>query len=450
MPQHRLLAWFFDVRPGERRIAALMCLYFFLVITSFWILKPLKKALFIGHYADAGFAIAGFQRDAPEAELLAKILNMVVAAVAVVAFSFASRTLRRQRLTYLFTGFFIASYGVFALWLVTPTGPAVWSFYLLGDLFSTLMVATFFSFLNDSVTPDLAKRIYGVVGFGGVAGGAFGASAVSVWIGTLSLPAWLGVAAAVGVVIVLVAGAAAASLPPQVARRQAEDDRRAAEDPGNPALAGARLVLRSGYLAAIVAIVGLYEIVSTILDFQFTSAVFQLAESDAARDQHYATVYAITNWLAMFVQLFLTSFVMRRFGLATALMVLPGAIALSSAGFLLAPTLWIGSLLSISDNALNYSLNQSSKEALYVPTTVEEKYQAKAFIDMFVQRFAKALGVGVGLAAGASVSGLDGIRLLSLVVVPLVLLWGAAAVYAGRRFARLTEDEPDALERAIG
>lgn len=67
---------------------------------------------------------------------LAKILNMVVAIVAVVVFSWLSQRFRRQ-LTVLF-----------------------------GDLFSTLMVATFFAFLSDSVTPDTAKRFYGVVGLG--------------------------------------------------------------------------------------------------------------------------------------------------------------------------------------------------------------------------------------------------------------------------------------------
>ena len=57
-----------------------------------------------------------------------------------------------------------------------------------------------------------------------------------------------------------------------------------------------------------------------------------------------------------------------------------------SSGFVLLPLLWVGSFLSIADNALNYSMNQSAKESLYVPTSPVEKYQAKAFIDVFVQR----------------------------------------------------------------
>ncbi len=440
----------FDVRPDERRIAVLMCTYFFLVITSFWILKPIKKALFIGHYATSGFDLAGYHLGASETEQVAKVLNMVVAAVAAVIFSLLSRRLRRQQLTYVFSIFFIVFYGVFAVALDPPTGFGAWSFYLFGDLFSTLMVATFFAFLNDSVSSGAAKRLYGIVGFGGVAGGAFGSSAVAVWIGSLPLAGWLGVATAIGLAIMAVAWAAANALPdyaptdggsPADAREAAAEPSSGdgAASPGNPALAGARLVFGSSYLLSIVAIVGLYELVSTVLDFQFTSAIIEFSADDAARSQNFATVYATTNWLSMFVQLFVTSFVMRRFGLATALLVLPCTIALASVGFLLLPTLIVGGLLSVADNGFSYSINQSSKEALYVPTTPEEKYQAKAFIDMFVQRFAKALGVGLNLIVPALFHGVEGIRTLSFFVLPVVGLWAFAARSAGRRFKMLEE-----------
>lgn len=428
----------FDVRPDERRIAALMCSYFFLVITSFWILKPLKKTLFIGYYAESGFSALGFDYTAPEAELLAKVLNMFVAAGAAAVFSVMSVRLRRQQLTYAFTAFFIVSYGVFALALREPAGVSVWAFYLFGDLFSTLMVATFFSFLNDSVSSDAAKRLYGVVGFGGVAGGAFGASTVAAGIQSLSLPAWLGVAAGVGLLIIVIARWAAAAIPERsVVTPQPDETAEPETSEGNAALAGARLVFRSSYLLSIVAIVGLYELVSTVVDFQFTNAILAFSASEADVGQNFANFYAATTWLSMFVQLFLTSFVMRRFGLAVALLVLPCSIALASTGFVLLPGLLFGGLLTVSDNGFSYSINQSAKEVLYVPTTAQEKYQAKAFIDMFVQRFAKALGVGLSLIVGSLFQGPEATRLLSLLIAPVLGLWGFAALNAGRRFREL-------------
>ena len=452
MSETSALRKFIDIRPDERRIAALMCSYFFLVITSFWILKPIKKTLFLGYYADSGFDLLGRHMAAPEAELLAKVANMFVAVVATAVFSILSRSLRREQLTYVFTVFFIVAYGCFGIWLGMPSGASVWSFYLFGDLFSTLMVATFFSFLNDSVSSDAAKRLYGVVGFGGVAGGAFGSSAVAVWIGSMSVEGWLTVAAVVGFAILLVARAAAQSLPdysdeivpsPEPTGSSGESgaqaDQPAKESAFGAAFAGVRLVFASRYLLSIVAIVGLYELVSTVLDFQFSSAIVAFSENAEVRNQNFANVFATTNWLSMIVQLFLTSFVMRRFGLSVALMVLPFTITMASMGFVAMPSLLMGALLSVSDNGFSYSINQSSKEALYVPTSVEEKYKAKAFIDMFVQRFAKALGVGLSLLVASRFQGVDGIRQLSFFLLPALLLWSVAAIYAGRRFAEFEE-----------
>ena len=158
MKQEKALKAVFDIRQGELPLALLMFAYFFLVITSFWILKPIKKALFIEFYDQSHFDLLGWAMTGPQAELIAKVLNLAVAFVAVIVFTWLARRFRRQQLTLIFTGFFIVSYLLYMLVIGTPGEVTVWSFYLFGDLFSTLMVATFFAFLNDSVTPDAAKR----------------------------------------------------------------------------------------------------------------------------------------------------------------------------------------------------------------------------------------------------------------------------------------------------
>jgi AAA family ATP:ADP antiporter len=408
-----------------------MFAYFFLVITCFWILKPLKKGLFIQYYDQSGFDLLGLSFSAAQAELLAKVLNMGVAFVAVVVFTYFSHRLRRQQLTHIFALFFIACYLLFSRWLHSPGDTAVWSFYLFGDLFSTLMVATFFSFLNDSVTPGAARRLYGLVGLGGVSGGVFGASVVSANIGLLSYSAWLWVCTGITVLIMGVAWAAGRRV--LLPSGPSSEHTTPAGVKGNPATEGARLVMSSRYLMSIVAIVGLYEIISTIIDFQFTFTVAHYLDGpDIGR--HFALVFTITNWVSLLVQLFLTSFIMTRFGLGVALLVLPFTIALGSSAFLLFPVLWVGSLLSTADNGFSYSINQSAKEALYVPTTAAEKYRAKAFIDMFVQRFAKALAVLISLGITFAFTDISSIRYLCILTLVLLVLWVVAARYAGRHF----------------
>ena len=422
------------IKREELPLALLMFSYFFLVITCFWILKPIKKGLFIEFYDERGFDLLGVAYSAPQAELLAKILNMVVAFAAVVVFTRLSRELRRQQLTFVFAVFFIACYLAFGQWLHTLNDANVWSFYLFGDLYSTLMVATFFAFLNDSVTPDAAKRLYGLVGLGGVCGGVFGSSVVSANVALLSYSAWLWICSGLTVLIIAAAWGAGrrVSLPRGTAAVAAPT--KPAE--GNAATEGARLVFSSRYLISIVAIVGLYEIISTIIDFQFTFTVSHYLDG-ADIGRHFALVFSITNWVSLGVQLFLTSFIMTRFGLATALLVLPFTIALGSSAFLLFPALWVGSMLSTADNGFSYSINQSAKEALYVPTTTAEKYRAKAFIDMFVQRFAKAIAVLISLGITFMFKDISSLRYLGMLTLGLIVIWVFAARYAGRQFKEL-------------
>ncbi len=428
-----------DIRRDELPGAVLMFLYFFLIITTFSILKPLKSGLFIEFYDQSGFDLLGMRLEAAQAELVAKVLNVVMAFLAATVFAYFSRSFRRQQLTYIFSTFIIACYGLFSFVLDSPGGATVWSFYLFGDLYSTLMVATFFAFLNDSVAPETAKRLYGVIVFGGIAGGAFGATVARAKIQDLSLVEWLWVFIALAVAILVTAAAAGRMFARRPASEILQEAEEPHDEPGNPATEGLRIVFRSRYLLSIVAIVGLYEMVSTIMDFQFKSAISRYLDGPAI-SVHIATVAAISNWVSFFVQIFLTSFVMTRFGVGIALLVLPGAVLAGSIGFLFTPVLITGSALYIFDNGFNNSINQSSKEVLYVPTTRREKYQAKAFIDMSVQRFAKALGVGLSLAITTLFVGFESVRWLSVFTAVMLLAWIKIARFAGREFDRITEE----------
>lgn len=427
------------LRRNEWPLALLLFGYFFLVITTFWILKPIKKTVFIEYYAESGFDFFGSTLTASQAELLAKVLNMFVALVAATAFSMLSDKLRRQQLTIAFSGLIFAGYVLYMFLLRNLDDVVVWSFYLFGDLYNTLMVATFFAFTNDSLRSDAAKRMYGVIGLGGVVGGAVGSTFVRTQINAISYPGWMVVCLVLGAIIVVLAVSAGriveaqqAEAPPPKPQPKAPD---AGPSKGNAAIEGARLVLSSRYLLSLVALVGIYEIISTVLDFQFTATIEHYASTSGLdAGKAFATTYSVTNWTALFIQFFLTSFVMQRFGVGVALLFLPVAALSGSIGFLIAPIVVMGSALSASDNAFNYSINQSAREALYTVTSREEKYKAKAFIDMFIQRSAKAVAVGLNLAITSIIVGFDGVRWLSFLTVPLLVAWILIARYLGKTF----------------
>ncbi|MFQ5652301.1 MAG: NTP/NDP exchange transporter [bacterium] len=432
----------FTIKKEELPFSLLMSFYFFLVITSFWILKPLKKSIFIQYYDNTGFDLFDWHMLASQAELLAKVLNMVVAFAAVVVFSMLVRKFVRQQLTMIFSLFFIISYLIFAPLLDSLHGATVWTFYLFGDLFSTLMVATFFVFLNDSVNADTAKRAYGLIGFGGVVGGVFGTSFVRARIDYFSYSTWMMICLGLAVVIIAIAARAGKMVKKQEAQKIESKKSPESEisKKGNPAFEGGKLVFASPYLLSVVGIVGLYEMVSTIMDFQFTETISYYLDGDAIGRQ-FATAFLITNITSMLVQLFLTSFIMTRFGVGVALLFLPIAALTWSMGYLIAPILWIGSTLNTADNGFSYSINQSAKESLYVPTNRDEKYKAKAFIDMFVQRFAKALAVGLSLVITTIFTAFGAFRWLSLVTAAILVIWIFAARYAGRQFEVLTQSQ---------
>jgi AAA family ATP:ADP antiporter len=312
------------IHRGEWPFVVLMFFYWFAVITTFWILKPIKKALFIDFYNVGGhtFDLFGWGLSGPQAEMIAKIGNMAVVFFAAIVFTWLSRTLRRQQLTYVFAAFCFVALLMYRALLPNPSEATVWSFYIFGDLYNSLMVVTFFAFLNDSVSPLDARRLYGPIILGGVTGGAFSSFFVRTQIENFEPADWALICAGIMVVIAAIAGAAGRwvdrwGAPTAIETPIGGEEKKRA----SVALEGAQLVLRSRYLLAIVGLVGIYEVVSQLLDYQFTATVVHYVTG--ATGQHFATVYAITNIVALLVQLFLTANVMSRFGVKTALLVMP-------------------------------------------------------------------------------------------------------------------------------
>jgi len=425
---------FVDLRRSELPLALTMFGYWFLVITTFWILKPLKKAAFISFYKESGgfHLLGGDPLTGSQTEQLAKVGNMLVAFVAALVFGLLARRLRRQQLTWIFSGFSVLALLAFVFAPAAQSEVGVWLFYLFGDLFNTLMVATFFAFLNDSFAPADARRAYGPIVLGGVIGGAVGSIVLASLIEQVKdqdIWLWVCIGAVVGIVVL-------ATIAGRLVRARGLPEVKIADpdEEKTTVFTGMRLIAKSKYLLALVTMVGIYELVSATLDFQF-SATIEALPADEVRST-FATVFATTNVFAMVFQLVMTGFIMQKWGPRRALLVLPIAIAGAATGFMVLPMVLTASALSFVDNGLNYSLNQSARESLYTVTSRREKYQAKAFIDMFVQRFAKALAVGLVLLFTTVVGGVEDVRWLSIIPLVGAAVWFFAARYAGREFDR--------------
>jgi len=254
---------------------------------------------------------------------------------------------------------------------------------------------------------------------------------VRLWVDHRSISAWILIS--LGIMVITIGAVAGKFVVKSGKIPEKKPKQNDVKPSANPALEGAKLVFQSKYLLAIVGIVGLYELASTMMDFQFTSTIAHYLDG-AAIGKQFSTVFTITNIVSLCVQLFLTSYIMTNFGLTVALMILPVIILGVSGAFLAMPLLWVGSMLNTADNGFAYSINQSAKEALYVPTTRDEKYKAKAFIDMFIQRFAKAIAVGLSLIITSIFADFSSIKWLSLFTIVIVIIWVMAVRYAGSKF----------------
>jgi len=431
---------FFDIEREEWPRALGLALFFFLVIAVFWVLKPIKSGLFLSYFSRHQVEVLAWTLTGAQAEQLARVLNMVVAYGVVVGFTLVANSCTRHRLILFFCLAFGALFVFFAAGVDDPGEPLVWSLYVTGDMWTTAMVATFWAFANDITTAGEAERMYGVVGLGGVVGGFVGASVVSGLVEQVGrAPLLAGLLAPLALIVAL-----GYWIDRRVRRRRGEERDVACPDEeegdegrregAGAAWRGAQLVLSSKYLLGIAAVLGLYEVVSNITYFQLTTVVEQAIAGDAAKDAFFGRLGQLTGLGSIAFQLVGTTYILRNWGVGVGLLVLPVMLLLGSTGFLVAPVLALAAFSRVSDDGLNYSINQSAKEALYTPTSQEVKYKAKAFIDMFVQRAAKVLAVVLNLVLSVVV--VVHVRWLSLVSAAVIAVWIAVVLYMGREFRR--------------
>ena len=439
-----------------------MFLYINLALTIFWILKPLKKSLFIGLYdGDQTFKLGSMEMLGSSAELLAKGMNLLIAFMLVVFLTLVTRLAKRQRLTYCCMGLIIAMTFYFSLQINEPSESTVWLFYWFGDLYISLMLAAFFSFLHDTVDLRNAKRLYGFIVLGAVSGGAVGSTYFRGWIGEMNNQQWLHTIIGIGVVICLLAFAAgwmAKSIPHHEPKPSPND---VPKKKFNAAIEGASLVFKSRYLIAIAGIVGFYEITSEMLDYQFTAMTERFVPKEEIGSR-FGTVYAIGNIAALVVQLCFSIFAagFPKYRIHWILLALPLAVALSSLFFIIAPILLAASLLKISDSTFAYSVNQTGRETLYNPLSRQEKYVARAFVEVFIQRTGKVAALLIAFLvpmflntrneAGQLETNLLGLQLLGGFTCIIVAIWFYCVKIVGRKFESLEREQQQAAATALG
>jgi AAA family ATP:ADP antiporter len=423
----RLLQKAVDVKPGEVRALVLAFVYYFFVLSSYYVIRPIRD--------DMG--VAGGVENLPwlfTGTLVAMLVANALFAALVVKFS-------RRCFIPIAYRFFSANLFIFFL-LMTTLAPQrqIWvgrSFFLWTSVFNLFVVSVFWAFMADIFNTDQGKRLFGFISVGGTLGGIVGAATTAALVQK------------VGGVNLLLVAAVLLELSAQCVRwfPAAFDGSRAAvrqqavlnqETPiGGGIWAGVIHDLRSPYLLGICAYMLLYAVTSTLLYFQQANIAASAFTDRGARTAFFAQIDLIVNVLTIIVQIFLTGRLLTWLGVGVTLALLP---ALSVVGFTamgVVPTLTLLVVFLTLRRAGNFAVARPAREVLFTVVSREDKYKAKSFIDTFIYRAGDQIGAWSFPALGWLGLSLAGI---SFVAAPLAAVWLGISLWLGRKQVAMTRD----------
>jgi AAA family ATP:ADP antiporter len=432
----RTLSIFADVRPGEGVSAILLAANVFYLLAFYSVLKVVRDALIL---SEAGAVVAAYA-NAGQALLM---LGFVPAYGA-----FASRVSR----VWLICGvtlFFASHLVIFALLGIAGVRLGI-AFYLWIGVFNMAAIAQFWAFANDLYSTERGKRLFPVIGVGASLGAVVGSGLTSVLFGgigpyRLMLIAAAGLLVPVGLTIwVHRRERAQQQSAPRIVRPGAVDEKAAAV-PDEPLsrIGGFQLVVSNRYLRLIALLVLVFSLVNTLGGFILNSMITAEAGGDRALIGSLAgRIQTWVNGLAFLMQAFVVSRVFKYAGVRVALFILP-AIALGGYTLIaLLPVFAVVRWAKILENSADYSIQNTTRHALFLPTSREAKYKAKQAIDSFFVRAGDMLQavvvfVGTMLAFG--------VRSFALVNIVLVIVWIVIAVAIAREHRAL---EPADMDKA--
>lgn len=381
-----------------------MALNIFLLIQCLWIIKPIVNAQFLSR--------VGFDQ-----------LPLVFLLVALTALLFSrlySRWLHQHTLenimvrTYQISIVCLIGFGIL-IHFDLLTNVFVYVFYIGVALFGLIATSQFWLQANLLFSSLEAKRLFGIIGAGAIAGGISGGYLTSLftqWIGSRNL---LFVAAGFLIISMIICKRIWNEFLPEF------HDARQAKKPKSLQEYPLKLIINSKHLTFLALIIGMSVLVAKLVEFQFSAIASENIQDPEKLTSYFGFWLSTANAISLSIQLILTQRLVRFLGVGRSLFLLPGALALSSIAVLRAPVLWTGTLLKVIDVSLKQSVNKATNELLILPVPMAIKSQAKTYIDVFVDTAATGLG---GLMLIFLINGLDlSFRAVSVLIILLITLW---------------------------
>ena len=375
----RLLAPIATVKRHEVAGALLLSLLVFLVLAAYYLMKTAREMLIL---TEGGAEVKSYSSAAQ-----AVLLTLVVPAYAAVA----SRV-GPARLVGIVTLFFAVQLALFVAAIGANMRVGI-PYFLWVGIFNLVVISQFWAFASDLYTSEQGTRLFPLIGVG---------ASLGAWLGSLragalvenSGPARL----LLGACLILLICAAMVPVIARVVGRSRPRDQPVDDRPLDRSGAFG-MIARDRYLLLLALLTFLLNVVNTTGEYLFGRYVVEQAnalhggagaDAVAAREQFvgepYSRFFATVNLVGFLLQMFAVSRLFAWLGVGKSLFVHPLVAFAGYAVMLRAPSMQAMTVFKVADNSIDYSLGNTTKQALWLITSRDAKYKAKQAVDTFFHR----------------------------------------------------------------
>jgi len=413
------------VAPYERKALFLAFLCNFVLLGSYYVLRPVRDAM------ATVFGVDQLQNLYTGTLVLTLICSPI--------FAWLTNRFRISRVLLGVFGFLIFDLLAFGVWFHTmPDSRCLAAaFYWWFSVVNLFMVSIFWSLMVDTFTPNQASRLLPSIQAGGSLGAIAGPLVASLFVNHVGIAGLLLIAAVeLGIVITLVSWLMREKRKLQETHVEAQRSTLDHGLGGNP-FDGFRALFTSSYLMNSALFILLMTWIATVGYFIQTELVARAFSDIALRTQALADIDLVVNICSAAIALFGMSRFIARFGVTGSLVLNPILMVISFALMALSPTLLMLQAMQALRRVAQYAIARPCREICFTVVEQASRYKAKNVIDTVVYRFGdlssawvqaglRALGFGIGgsLSAGVVVSG----------------LWALSAWRLGREYERRRAD----------
>jgi AAA family ATP:ADP antiporter len=412
-----------DVKPGEVRALWLGFIFFFIILTAYYIVKPIRDS------------IAASNRLETLPWMFTATLGVMLIANTIFA-AIVARMERRKFIPLAYAFFILILLLFFVLMRTGSPAQQVWTgraFYVWVSVFNLFNTAIFWAFMTDLFTVEQGKRLYGFIAVGGSLGAIVGAYITKNLIRDIGPANLVAISATMFAIVCCLVRFFPRSYTGHTQTAPARE-----EPIGGTAWSGITHIARSPYLFGLAAAIMLYTTTSTWAYFQQSDLAREALKTPVDRTVFLSNLEIWVNTITVLIQIFLTGRFLKWFGIAFTLTALPFLSMLGFGAMAIAPSLALLALFQVIRRAAAYALMRPSRELLFTVLKREDKYKVKSVTD--------TLGYRVGDQVGAwSYGGLHGLGLslntISWVAVPVTAGWCALSLWLARKQRSMVDDQ---------